>query len=354
MVASTQPRRQNNTGPIDYGQGNLSPFDPRQNQDRTPPAPRNVTINVKANGTWIISWADFRAPIINGEDTNPVDGWIVGFVPQSLIGPQSSDPNWLTAAQSKAIVIAGVPSLGQGKTLTYFQSDTSLGDGYAMIWGVSISGKIGPPSQPLRVIVSTTTGAIPGDPTWPSLTRIKRQVKLADNANKVYNFVHGITWGPPADISQFGGVEMFMTGFSGSATLITLGSPCPWSRSTALHDYTLTVAADTPQLSANGHFVNGSKNIVRNSGTAFNALGTGNTLDVFGTGVFGTDYTQVYTDFYNTFTDANHIAMLSNFTGPTGDYDMCINNQWVYYLNSLSISGVRRTNPAASTAVHFF
>lgn len=324
-----------------------------------PPPPASVTLSAFANGTWRISWKDqyVRQQWFNPFITDiTVKNWVVAFCPKSIAGPSSSDLTWATNVQKAATPIGTVGSTGSGKPLSYFQGDTSLGDGYALVWGISQTYLVGPPSYPILVTVSATTGFTPSankdDPRFQSCTRSVRQVKLADNANKIYEFNYSdIAFKPPVDLTQYGGMQMFGTGFQHPSTSVPveMGSMCPWNGTSGNNDYQIVIPAEAEVAATNtlATFTNGTQACVRVSGDSF-INSTGNTIAVFNAGT--NDFVAVFSTIVSAWINANAITIGVFFPFTTGNYNCRIYNLLNHYLNTVTRAGLHRSDPTASSA----
>lgn len=349
MVANLSPRLPPN-GPIDIGI-QPTPGSGGAPRNRTPPAPTNVKITVKSNGTWTITWTDFRAPRVGLEDTNPVDSWIVGYCPATLVGPPSNTPTWPTDVQSKASMVGSVPSVGNGQTLSYFQSDTTPGDGYALIWGVGVTGSPGPPSAPLPVKVSTTTGAISADPRGIGGGLLVRKLALKDNNNFVIVRNMSFHGSPPAVTAEFGGFEVYAKGFNGTVDLYELGSMCPWNGTTSDHQWTVEHPLGSIVAQSNVHLINGNTAMTRNSGNNFSAPEVGCWFAA--AGATADDTVSMAINYFFSVTDANNATLGNPWAFSTGNYDIAVMNIITYYINSISKAGVHRVDPTLAASLQW-
>lgn len=346
MVADLQPRF-NNPNTFSGAPG-LDPYDPNS---ATPPTPLSVKLQVLANGTWRITWSGlFFRQTINGVPP-ALGSWNVGFCTEALAGPQSNNASWAANVKSCADVLGVLAAGSSSNGYSYFQSDTSRGDGWALVWASSANGSEGKPSSPLHVTVSTTSGAIPSDPNVSSAQRLVQQVPLKDNANNVYVFNHTIDWTPPPDVSQFQGMSMFVQGINGDnaiADVQEISSLCPWDHTTGTQEYSFVTPEDTGVQTNTVTMTNGSAVMLRTGGSNFVIGNVGHQIAIYGASA--SDFVSVYTAQISAFTDASHQNIGSVFTGLTGSYTVKTYNAWTYYLNSVSLIGNHRPDPLSTSA----
>ncbi len=321
---------------------------------RPPGPPRSASLTVYSNGTWQAKWQDVRIPQ-GADDTFDPPDWIVGFCPDAAAGPASNNLSWARDVRDKAKVLGDVASNGRGQMLSWSQGDVSSGDGWVVIWGENVSGKKGEPCHPMHDVVSLTTGAIPNDPQPGGVTadRFVRKVHYEDNAgSNVYEFVHTIKWKPPAtQLTEFAGMQMYRTGVNGTADLIETSSMCPWNGTTGVNTYSFITPEDegvTSHKNTVATFTHGSANLVWVSGDHFSSANNGKWVVVYGASA--DDEVAVYTAHQLSSANSTHMVLDAAFTGTTGNYSMRIYNTWTYYLVGVSVSGLRRGDPASSTA----
>lgn len=340
MVAALQPR---------IGTGNLNLSVPQRPQiDRPPQPPRNAALRVFANGTWQVSWNDIRIPQGADETIQPPT-WIVGFCRDSAAGPQSSSLDWARNVRDKSTQLYSQESVGRGGVMTYFQGDVSIGDGWVVVWGETITGKRGEPCLPMHDIVSTTTGAIPAFVVLGTCARSTRKVALKDNTNKVYYFQHTFNWKPPAEsLVEFGGMQTYMAGLNGSAAILEAATECQWDGTTGTQAYTFRTPEDAGLGDTVATFTHGSAAVVWVSGTTFSATNNGRTMVVYGANA--DDTVKVFDTTQLSRTDSHHMTMNTTFTGTTGNYTMRLYNAITYYLIGVSVVGVRQADPTTTTA----
>jgi hypothetical protein len=306
---------------------------------------------VYSNGTWQASWSDVRVPQ-GADDTFLPPNWVVGFCTDSAAGPSSASTTWAQDVRDKSKVLGTVFSNGRGETLTWSQGDVSSGDGWVVIWGESaLQGKKGQPCKPMHDVVSLTSGGILLDPQVAvTADRIIRKVHLEDNAGSdVYEFVHTIKWKPPATVlTEFAGMQTYITGINGGTRPTEASSMCPWNGTTGFQTYGFSIPEDEGVQDTVALFTHGSANLVYVSGDHFSAGVNGHWVSVFGASA--DDEVAVYTSHQLSSANSTHMVLDAAFTGTTGNYSMRVYNIWTYYLVAVSVSGVRRGDPTASSA----
>ena len=289
---------------------------------------------------------------INGSGPR-VGTWNVGFCQTALAPQQSSSTTWAVDVKNRSQILNNLVGNVTGGTYSYFQSDTSLGDGWVVIWATSQDGNDGPPSTPLYATISATTGAIPSDPGGLSRTRHTQQVLLKDNTQKVYVFNHTISWTPPSDVSQFGGMSLFVRNINGDNALADMqevSSMCPWNHTTGVQSqtYSFIMPEDLGVQDNIVTLTNGSTTMTRTSGTNFIVGNVGHQVVVYGASA--SDFVQVYQDQINTWTSTNVQDTGGTFTGTTGTYAIRTYNAMTYFLTSVSLVGNHKADPSTSTA----
>lgn len=346
MVSSRTVRTQN---PIDNITGPTFNPTPRL---ATPPPPTGVSIKVYANGTWRVFWNDVRSRVINNENDNPVDAWRIGFTRDSVVGPQNSSPTWASDVRDKARVVGDIFSSGNAQQLNFYQGDTSDGDGWVTIWGIGPTGLLGKPSTPLRDLVSTTTGAIPGNILAASAFYFVNRINANDTS---YGFYHDlrVTWKPPATTTEFGGMQLYISSYNGISTLLPqeCGSMAVWDRTTGTAESRYKLPEDSGMGSGTATFTNGSAAVVRVSGSNFIVGMTFRNIVIYSGNV--NDLSVVLQNNITVFTDANHVTMNNTFTGVTGTYSWRVYNAFTMNFVPVSLSGIRRTDPTAALTVNY-
>src|SRR5262249_23800174 len=123
----------------------------------------SLTLLSFANGTWRIQWQD-TGPFTAGDVIqNNVATWKVSYTPVSLAGPASSILTWPAQVLAAGTIVDSRPSAASGQILSYTQTDKTFVDAYIQVYGVSSSGKVGNPSYPLRLVLSSNDATVPGE-----------------------------------------------------------------------------------------------------------------------------------------------------------------------------------------------
>jgi hypothetical protein len=326
-----------------------SPLDnpPRKVHDKVPLPPQNITLKVDTpNHVWTLTWKDRLT-------SNPAQiTWAITFTPDNLSG----DPNvaaWRDVVYSKGTIVGTVDSIGKGQYQKFVNtvSPASLVDGYVQIAGLvdTENPAAAIPSQPMHVTWIIAAGTPPADLTISgSFTLGIGRFLGADKNQDVMSLV--THWIPPKDLSNFGGMQFYITGPEGDSSVWEVGSVVPFR---GTYDSVLGIATTASPETESGLWrgtvdvVNGNNTVTLRTGPAF----VGGTLN-------GHRYLLGYSnvggvnDFKtNTITvvDGTHATLNGTWNGATANgVSMVVLHATTLYLVPVNKFGVRRSDPGSS------
>jgi hypothetical protein len=321
---------------------------PPQTGEQRVRAPQNVTVTVLGGGSFKVTWNDIRYRFADGELRETLlDHWRVIYASTEVAGSPTGGEQWADRVANIGLGIYETHASGQGALISYTHTDTSLGDGWVVVVGISVTGLIGHPSQPAYVRLESATTALADDVTDVDLAVERRTV----NGYQVLRLYPEYT--SPSDMDQFWGVQLYVNGFH-EVDLEEIASPHKFPTDTGGEpippdSWKFDIpAGDFPGSSlglGTATFTNGSKNVVWASGDTFSA---GMATRPIYIKEFSTVDGLWTTNTVDVFTDATHIVLLNNFTGVTGVYSWDVQQILIVYFVSLNRRGGRTATPTSA------
>jgi hypothetical protein len=260
--------------------------------------------------------------------------WRVIYCPSSTAGNAIGGEQWADRVMRLGIGIEQVPIRGSGEEMEVRHLDLTKTNGYVVVTGISETGLLGYPSEPGFVRLEGSTAALANNVTNPA---IAYSFQLTSGGYQVMKI--SPTYNLPSDIANFFGVHIHTTGYLGAGVPQELDSAHDQQGKpggSASDQWIFHIPQDSGLGSGTATFTNGSPNVVRVSGSNFTA-GMVTRRMMVNWGVGDTWFDSAV----NTFTDANNVAMTSNFTGTTGVYSWVVLNAITFYFVSVSVRGSR-------------
>jgi hypothetical protein len=329
--------------------GGFTPIGAGPNNFDTPiaglsPPPDGVRVRFLGNSTIEVRWLDV---LFQYSENHPVDTWGVRFTSDAAAGVQVGGLTWAKNVFAAGFEIGRVSSQADGGERKITYTNSALTTGYITICGQN-RGILGIPCTPVPVSFATALTVLPPEVTLQTMI-VNETVAL--NGTGGYVLITGMlpSYIPPATLTNFRGMQLHMKGFNGTTELTEVGTMHLYDGApTGNSSYVFSIPfEDLPLGSGTATFTNGSKNVVRVSGTNF-AIGWQNRIMTVNYGTTPPTF-EPGPPKVQTFTDVNHLSLFVNFAGTTGTYTFQTYNLWDFYFVSVSKSGVRRPDVVASS-----
>jgi hypothetical protein len=267
--------------------------------------------------------------------------WRVIYADAGVAGNVTGGQQWAIRVRDVGLGIYQQQVLGGGDMQEYIHVDPQLGDGWVVVVGVSVSGRLGQPSEPAYARLSVAGGAVSDDVTDVTVDIERRTV----NGYEVIRVMPGYT--SPVDMDNFWGVQLYFAGFHLPETeeiadahrfpTTTGGHPIPpnsWS-------FDMPNSIDR---SGTATFTNGSQSVVRVSGSTF----VGGVGGMVGRPIFARTFTTRdglwEENIVDAVADVDHLTMVNNFAGTTGVYEWEVPEPLIIYFVSLNPRGGRKAD----------
>lgn len=339
------------TSPWGGGQPNSGPTNPQEPESIEPRTP-NVAVEVisAADGIFKVTWNDIAGV---GAPPSVVQRlfhlWRVIYASKGAAGnpANSFTTTFAVRVMNVGLQIYSIPVLNDGRLITYVHTDPDLGDGWIVVASLTTSGLLGRPSQPIYVRLETGVPDLPDEITGEELTL----ERLTVGGYQVWRFHPSYV--SPADMTDFWGVQLYLNGFH-QVDLEEISNAHPFPTNVGGEripanswEFDLP-AGDKPGSSmgmGTATFTNGSTAVVRVSGDNFDAGMASRPIYIKEFDERDGTWTEAA---INTFTDANNINLLANFTGTTGVYSWDVLPVIICYFVALNPIGQRTATPTSS------